>query len=108
MLGKRDNRRPNLFELNATNDEGSHLPPGTPLRSSFFFWQFHCAATVAVPQLARILESFPREGQIRAEVVVTFYHKVSAEFYNYDKLNHWYGRASVMARLRTRCNALRN
>lgn len=27
-------------------------------------------------QLARLLENFPREGQIRAEVVVAFYHKV--------------------------------
>lgn len=27
-------------------------------------------------KLARLLENFPREGQIRAEVVVSFYHKV--------------------------------
>lgn len=28
------------------------------------------------PQLARILRIFPRENQIRAEVLLTFYHKV--------------------------------
>ena len=27
-------------------------------------------------KLARLLEHFPREGQFRAEVVITFYHKV--------------------------------
>lgn len=31
---------------------------------------------LVAPQLAGILESFPREGQIRAEVVIAFYHKV--------------------------------
>ncbi|CAM9229407.1 unnamed protein product [Laminaria digitata] len=36
-----------------------------------------CSACLTTDQLARILESFPREGQIRAEVVVTFYHKVT-------------------------------
>ncbi|CAM9363404.1 unnamed protein product [Pylaiella littoralis] len=36
-----------------------------------------CSTCLTSCQLAGILESFPREGQIRAEVVIAFYHKVT-------------------------------
>lgn len=54
---------------------GTRLP--TLCLTGFLFYL--CAAACPNEQLlklARLLENFPREGQIRAEVVVAFYHKV--------------------------------
>lgn len=49
-------------------------------------WQSFFIFTPRAPyqlQLARIVESFPREGQIRAEVILTFYHKVTVTIFSH-------------------------
>ncbi|CAM9323480.1 unnamed protein product [Ectocarpus fasciculatus] len=61
-------------------DSFAHLvPSGTYVKAWYKLKELEvalCSSCLTSDQLVRILENFPREGQIRAEVVTTFYHKV--------------------------------
>eukprot|EP00752_Nemacystus_decipiens_P009587 g8565.t2 len=59
----------------------AHLEPSeTYIKAFYKLKELEVAlvsACLTTDQLARLLENFPREGQIRAEVVIAFYHKVT-------------------------------